>query len=77
MDWQPPAVSSKATWTRTFGPDDAEAFARTPGDRNTLHLDPSFARPVERLEPHVSCTNDRIAGRRLTLTAAGWIMPGA
>lgn len=43
MDWQPPAVGSKATWTRTLGPDDVEAFARISGDRNPLHFDPSYA----------------------------------
>lgn len=43
MHWQPPPVGSKATWTRTLGSEDVEAFARISGDRNPLHFDPSFA----------------------------------
>jgi acyl dehydratase len=43
VDWQPPAVGSRATWTRTITADDVEAFARISGDRNPLHFDPSFA----------------------------------
>lgn len=41
--WQPPEVGASATWTRTFGPDEVEAFARISGDRNPLHFDPDFA----------------------------------
>jgi acyl dehydratase len=43
MSWQPPAVGSRATWTRTIGADDVEAFAQISGDRNPLHFDPEFA----------------------------------
>jgi acyl dehydratase len=43
MTWQPPPVGSKATWTRTLGPDEVEAFATISGDRNPLHFDPDFA----------------------------------
>ena len=43
MTWQPPTVGTRATWTRTIGPDDVEAFARFSGDRNPLHFDPEFA----------------------------------
>ena len=43
MSWQPPAVGSRATWTRTIGAEDVEAFAQISGDRNPLHFDPEFA----------------------------------
>lgn len=43
MAWDPAAVGSRATWTRTITPDDVEAFARISGDRNPLHFDPDFA----------------------------------
>jgi acyl dehydratase len=43
MVWQPPAVGSRATWTRTITSEDVEAFARISGDRNPLHFDPDFA----------------------------------
>ena len=43
MTWSPPAVGTKATWTRTFGADEVEAFARISGDRNPLHFDHGFA----------------------------------
>jgi acyl dehydratase len=36
-------VGATASWTRTFGPDDVEAFARISGDRNPLHFDAEFA----------------------------------
>jgi acyl dehydratase len=51
MSWTPPAVGSRATWTRTFTADDVEAFARLSGDRNPLHFDANFAARtrVERL----------------------------
>lgn len=41
--WHPPAVGTRATWTRTFGADEVEAFARISGDRNPLHFDEGFA----------------------------------
>jgi acyl dehydratase len=49
--WAPPAVGTRATWTRTFGADDVEAFATLSGDRNPLHFDSEFAARtrVERL----------------------------
>jgi acyl dehydratase len=49
--WDPPAVGTRATWTRTFGADDVEAFATLSGDRNPLHFDSEFAARtrVERL----------------------------
>ena len=43
MDWTPPAVGTRATWTRTITAADVEAFARISGDRNPLHFDPAFA----------------------------------
>ncbi len=43
MDWQPPAVGSRATWTRTITAEDVEAFASLSGDRNPLHFDADFA----------------------------------
>jgi acyl dehydratase len=43
MDWRPPEVGSRATWTRTITAEDVEAFARFSGDRNPLHFDPDFA----------------------------------
>ena len=41
--WDPPAVGTRATWTRTFSADDVEAFATISGDRNPLHFDADFA----------------------------------
>lgn len=41
--WRPPAVGTMATWSRTFTPDDVEAFSRISGDRNPLHFDATFA----------------------------------
>src|SRR5262245_47292104 len=41
--WVPPAVGERATWTRTFGPDEIEAYATITGDRNPLHFDAAFA----------------------------------
>lgn len=41
--WDPPAVGTRATWTRTFSEDDVEAFAAISGDRNPLHFDADFA----------------------------------
>jgi acyl dehydratase len=41
--WQPPAVGSRATWTRTFSADDVEAYAEITGDRNPLHFDEAYA----------------------------------
>jgi acyl dehydratase len=43
MTWQPPAVGTRATWTRTISTEDVEAFARLSGDRNPLHFDADFA----------------------------------
>lgn len=43
MSWTPPAVGTRATWTRTFTADDVEAFAGISGDRNPLHFDDAFA----------------------------------
>ena len=43
MSWQPPAVGTRATWTRTITADDVEAFAGFSGDRNPLHFDAAFA----------------------------------
>ena len=43
MGWQPPAVGSRATLSRTFTPDDVETFAVLSGDRNPLHFDAAFA----------------------------------
>ena len=43
MSWTPPAVGTRATWTRTFTSDDVEAFAVISGDRNPLHFDDAFA----------------------------------
>ena len=43
MDWQPPAIGTRATWTRTITAEDVEGFARISGDRNPLHFDPEFA----------------------------------
>ena len=44
MPWRPPAVGQRGTWTKTFTPDDVEAYARLTGDRNPLHFDEDFAR---------------------------------
>lgn len=41
--WTPPAVGTKATWTRTFTAREVEAFAQISGDRNPLHFDAAFA----------------------------------
>jgi acyl dehydratase len=43
MDWEPPAVGTRATWTRTITAEDVEAFATISGDRNPLHFDADFA----------------------------------
>jgi acyl dehydratase len=43
MTWTPPAIGTRATWTRTIGPDAVEAFAAFSGDRNPLHFDADFA----------------------------------
>ena len=43
MTWDPPAVGTTATWTRTFSADDVETFAQLSGDRNPLHFDADFA----------------------------------
>src|ERR671915_2299790 len=41
--WQPPAVGTRATWSRTFTAEEVEAYARITGDRNPLHFDEGFA----------------------------------
>jgi acyl dehydratase len=41
--WQPPPIGARATWTRTIGGEDVDAFASFSGDRNPLHFDPAFA----------------------------------
>ena len=43
MGWRPPAVGSRATWTRTITAADVESYAAISGDRNPLHFDPEFA----------------------------------
>ena len=43
MAWIPPAVGTRATWTRTISAADVDAFAALSGDRNPLHFDPAFA----------------------------------
>ena len=43
MTWEPPAVGTTASWTRTFTTEDVEAFAELSGDRNPLHFDADFA----------------------------------
>ena len=56
--WDPPAVGTRATWTRTFSEDDVEAFAAISGDRNPLHFDADFAARtrLERLVVHGGLT---------------------
>src|SRR5918992_2414534 len=41
--WQPPAVGTRATWSRTFTAEEVELYARITGDRNPLHFDEAFA----------------------------------
>jgi acyl dehydratase len=41
--WRPPAVGTKATWTRTITADDVASYAAITGDRNPLHFDEGFA----------------------------------
>jgi acyl dehydratase len=43
MPWAPPRIGARASWTRTIGAEDVEAFARISGDHNPLHFDPDFA----------------------------------
>jgi acyl dehydratase len=43
VGWQPPAVGTRATRSRTFTAEDVEGFARLSGDRNPLHFDAGFA----------------------------------
>jgi acyl dehydratase len=43
VPWRPPAIGTKATWSRTISAEDVEAFARLSGDRNPLHFDEAFA----------------------------------
>ena len=43
MPWVPPQVGTRASWTRTIGTEDVEAFARFSGDHNPLHFDADFA----------------------------------
>jgi acyl dehydratase len=41
--WDPPAIGSRASWTRTFTEEGVELYARITGDRNPLHFDPDYA----------------------------------
>jgi acyl dehydratase len=41
--WTPPALGSRATWTRTLTSEDVELYAQITGDRNPLHFDEAFA----------------------------------
>lgn len=41
--WTPPAVSERASLSRTITAEDVERFAQSTGDRNPLHFDPGFA----------------------------------
>ena len=43
MAWTPPAVGTRATWTRTLSSKDVELYAQITGDRNPLHFDEAFA----------------------------------
>jgi acyl dehydratase len=43
VEWRPPAVGERASWTRTFTAEDIELYARITGDRNPLHFDDDFA----------------------------------
>jgi len=43
MAWNPPAVGTRATWTRPVTEHEVERFAEITGDRNPLHFDPGFA----------------------------------
>lgn len=43
MRWTPPAVGTRASWTRTLTSEDVELYARITGDRNPLHFDEAFA----------------------------------
>jgi len=43
VEWNPPAVGAKATWTRTVSQHDVDLYAEITGDRNPLHFDESFA----------------------------------
>ena len=45
VGWTPPAIGSRATWTRTFTAEDVEAFAAISGDRNPLHFDADVRGP--------------------------------
>ena len=44
--WVPPAIGARATWTRTFGPDEVATYAELTGDHNPLHFDEAFAASV-------------------------------
>jgi acyl dehydratase len=41
--WDPPRIGARATWTRTLGAAEVEAYATITGDRNPLHFEPDFA----------------------------------
>jgi acyl dehydratase len=43
VDWLPPNVGARATWTRTITAEDVESYAAITGDRNPLHFDEAFA----------------------------------
>jgi acyl dehydratase len=42
VGWDPPAVGTRAPWTRTVTADEVELFAQITGDRNPLHFDDAF-----------------------------------
>jgi acyl dehydratase len=43
VGWTPPAVGTRATWTRRVTAEEVELYARITGDRNPLHFDEDFA----------------------------------
>jgi acyl dehydratase len=83
--WDPPAVGTRATWTRTFSVDDVEAFATLSGDRNPLHFDSEFAARtrVERLVVQGGLTTglfnalvaERLPGRGSVFLHQEWDYP--
>ena len=87
MGWQPPAVGSRATLTRTFTHDDVETFAVLSGDRNPLHFDAAIRREHARRRPggpgwpdHGTLQHDRRhgpPGTRERVPPPGMGLPGA